>query len=61
MHAKAQSVVLQCAQFSTNTKLLHNQSVKHVLKYLKGTTIQGLIMKTDPKKGTECYVDPNFY
>ena len=31
------------------------------MKYLKGTTTQGIITKTDPEKGIECYVDANFY
>ena len=46
-------MVHQCAQFSANPKLLHNQVIKHVLKYLKGTATQGLIMKLGPGKEIE--------
>ena len=50
MPSEAQFVVHQCAQFSADTKLPHNQAVKRILKYLKGTSKQGLLMNPDPKK-----------
>ena len=56
----AQLSVHQCAPFSTDTKLPHDQAVKRVLKYLKGMSMQGLILKPDPEKGIKCYVDANF-
>ena len=34
--------------------------VKCVLNYLKGTSEQGLIIKPDPEKGIELYVDADF-
>ena len=55
-----QFAVHQCARFSANPKLPHDQAVKRVLKYLKGTTNNGLIMNTDPEKVIECYVDADF-
>ena len=38
-------------------KLPQNQTVKRILKYLKGMAMQGLIMKPYIEKGIECYVD----
>ena len=45
--SKEKIEVHQWAQFITDTKLPHNQEVKRVLKYQKGTAMQGLIMKPD--------------
>ena len=56
----AQFAVHQCAQFSADTKLPHNQEVKRFLKYLKGVSLQGLIMKPGPEKVTEFYSDYDF-
>ena len=53
-------MVHQCAQFSADTKLLHDKLVKRVLKYLKFMATQGLIMKPNLEKGIKCYVDANF-
>ena len=55
-----QFAVHPCTRFSADTKLPYDQSVKRVLKYLKDTTTRGLIMKPDPEKGIECYMDNNF-
>ena len=60
MRPKAQFAVRQCARFSSDSNLPHNQAVKRVLKYLKGTATQGLTLKLDPEKGIDCYVDTNF-
>ena len=43
----------QCAQFSDNPKLPHDQAVKLVLNDLKGTSEKLLIMKNDNEKGIE--------
>ena len=51
MRPKAQFAVHQCALFSANPKLPHDQAVKLVLKYLKVASMQVLIMKPDPEKG----------
>ena len=48
---EAQFAVHQCARFSAEPKLPHDQAVKRVLKYIKGKSKQGLIMKPDPEKG----------
>ena len=60
MHPESQLAVCQCVKFSANTKLPHNQAVKHVLKYLKSTATQVLIIKNDPEEGIECYIDYEF-
>ena len=57
---KVQFAVHQCVRFSADTKLPHDKAVKCVLKYLKGTDTQGLILKLYPEKGIECYVDSDF-
>ena len=56
-HPEAQLAVHQCVQFGANPKLPHNQAVKRVLNYLKGTSTPGLIMNPDPEKVIESYVD----
>ena len=53
-------MVNQCAQFRADPKLTHNQEVKRVLMYPKGTSEQVLIMNPDPGKIIECYVDADF-
>lgn len=52
IHPKAQFVVYQYARFRSYPKLPHNQAIKRIIKYLKGITTKGLIMKTDTEKGT---------
>ena len=47
-------------QIRADIKLSHNQAIKRVLNYLKGTATQGVILKPDPEKGIECYVGSNF-
>ena len=53
-------MVHQCARFSANPKLPHDQAVKCVLKYLKGMFNNILIMNTDPEKVIEYYLDAYF-
>ena len=47
---KDQFAVHHCTQFSADFKLPHDQAFLFVLKYLKRTDIQGLILKPSPKK-----------
>ena len=47
-------------QFSADPKILHDQEVKSVLKYLKGTLELRLIINSYPEEGIECYVDVDF-
>ena len=60
MRPKAQFLVHQCLRFRDNTNIPHNHAVKRVLKYLKGTATQELIIKPYLEKGIECYIDEDF-
>ena len=60
MRPEAQFSVHQFVRSSASTKLPHNQAVKCVLNYLKGTATQGLILKSDIEKGIRYYVDDDF-
>ena len=53
MRPDAQFAVHKCTQFSAYPKPPHNKSVKVILKYLKGTVKQGIVLKTDIEKGIE--------
>jgi hypothetical protein len=52
--------VHQCARFSADPKLIHEQAVKRICRYLKGTSEKGIILKPEKDKGIECYVDADF-
>jgi hypothetical protein len=52
--------VHQCARFSSDPKLSHEQSVKRIVRYLKGTADKGIILSPDQNRGIECYVDADF-
>ena len=52
--------VHQCARFSANPKLCHERAVKWIVRYLKGTKEQGLIIKPNVTKGVQCFVDADF-
>ena len=52
--------VHSAARFSANPKLIHEQAVKRICRYLKGTSDKGIILKPDPSRGIECYVDASF-
>ena len=52
--------VHQCARFSANPKLSHEQAVKRIARYLLGTKEKGISFKPDTSKGIQCYVDADF-
>ena len=52
--------VHQCARFSANPKLSHERAVKRIVRYLKGTRDEGLIIKPDATAGVQCFVDADF-
>ena len=52
--------VHQCARFSSNPKLSHEQAVKRIVRYLKGTVDRGLTLRPDSSRGVEFYVDADF-
>ena len=51
--SKAQFTFHQYVQLGANPKLPHNQYIKFILKYLKGTAAQGLIIKSNQEEGIE--------
>ena len=52
--------VYQCVRFSICPKLCHEQAIKRICRYLKGTVDKGMILQIDESKGIECYTDADF-
>ena len=52
--------VHQCAQFTHNPKQSHEEAVKRICRYLKGTADKGLIFTPNIDLGLTCYVDADF-
>jgi len=50
----------QCARFTSEPKVEHGKAVRWLARYLKGTMNKGLILKPDPNKSLEVYVDSDF-
>ena len=50
----------QCARFSKNPKESHVKAIWWLVRYLKGTKNEGLILNPDRDKGIELFVDANF-
>lgn len=55
-----QFAVHQCARFSQDPKMCHEKAVKRIVRYLKRTRDQGLVLTVDQSKGIECFVDADF-
>ncbi len=49
-----------CARFSHNPKHGHSTTVKHILRYLKGTVGKGMIIKPNHVDTLGCYVNSDF-
>jgi hypothetical protein len=52
--------VHQCARFSADPRLQHEQAIKRIVRYLKRTSDKGLILRPDVSRGLECHVDADF-
>ena len=52
--------VHQTARFSNDPKLVHEQAITRIGRYLLGTKEKGIRYKIDKSKGLECYVDADF-
>jgi hypothetical protein len=52
--------VHQCARFSADPRLQHEQAIKRIVRYLKRTRTKGLILRPDISRGLECHVDADF-
>ena len=49
-----------CARYTHYPKKTHATAVKHILRYLKGTSDQGMFIKPNHKEELDCYVDSDF-
>ena len=52
--------VHQCAKYSSNPKLSHDEGVKRIGRYLKKIRLMGMIYKPDGSNQLDCYVDADF-
>ena len=52
--------VHQCARFSINPTSSHERAIKRIGRYLLGSKNRGIVLKPEPHKGLECYVDADF-
>jgi hypothetical protein len=50
----------QCARITTCPKKEHGEALRRLGRYLIGTRKKGLILRPDPSKGLEVYVDADF-
>ena len=51
----------QCARFCEDPRVSHGKAVEHLVKYLKSTRKQGIILKPDKSKTLEVYADADFF
>jgi len=52
--------VHQCARFCEHPKLSHEKAVKRIVRYLKRTPTEGIVLRPDSSRGIQCYVDADF-
>ena len=52
--------VHQCARFCEHPKLSHEKAVKRIVRYLKNTPNEGVVLRPDSSRGIQCYVDADF-
>jgi KUP system potassium uptake protein len=52
--------VHQCARFMANPMRSHGEAVKRIGRYLLGTKDKGYVVRPDPTKSFECYVDADY-
>ena len=52
--------VHQCAKFTTNPRRVHELAIRRVVRYLKGTSTKGFILKPSSPPNLDCYVDADF-
>jgi hypothetical protein len=55
-----QMSVHQCARFMHFPKKSHEEAIMRICRYLKGTSMRGLIFKPEDKMRLDCYVDTDF-
>ena len=49
-----------CARYTHNPKKSHAIAVKHILRYLKGTMLDGIILNPNTTHELNCFVDSDF-
>jgi hypothetical protein len=52
--------VQQCARFCNFPNKPHEEAVKRICRYLLRTKDKGLVLKPDPTRGLECFVDADW-
>jgi hypothetical protein len=52
--------VHQCARFGVDPKLSHERAIQRIIRYLKRTPKDGIILRPDTTRGLQCYVDADF-
>jgi hypothetical protein len=55
-----QFAVHQCARFTHSPRKSHEEAVKHICRYLKGTIHEGIVFDPDPSLKLDCYGDADF-
>ena len=55
-----QYAVHQCARFSDDPKHSNEVAAKRIVRYLKVTPDEGIILKPDKTQGLTCYVNANY-
>jgi hypothetical protein len=52
--------VHQCARFTTNPRHVHELAIWRIVRYLKGTSDKGIILKPSSLRNLDCFVDADF-
>jgi len=52
--------VNQCARFMHKPKQVHEQAIKLIGRYFRGTAMDGMIIKPDSSLKLDCFVDADF-
>jgi hypothetical protein len=52
--------VHQCSRFCNDPRLSHEKAAKRIIRYLKRTPKEGLILRPDSTRGIQCFVDADF-
>jgi hypothetical protein len=52
--------VHQCSRFYNNPRLSHEKAVKRIIRYLKHSPNEGILLRPDSSKGIQCFVDADF-
>lgn len=59
-HPDITFAVHQCARFTHSTKQSHENAVKKIIRYLKGTSQHGMTLTPTKEMTVDCYVDADF-